>query len=95
MILWQWMKILKEINQFGGNQTKFIVLDPQRAVAILAFSLRDEIGTCFNIKVDLQVTDKSPFFKRPFPVREEDIPMIGKEMQCLVDLGILKQGMSL
>ena len=25
------------------------------------FSLRDEIGTCPNIKVEIDVTDKSPF----------------------------------
>ena len=30
-----------------------------------AFSLRDEIGTCPNIKVENDVTDKSPFFNRP------------------------------
>ena len=27
-----------------------------------AFSLRDEIGTCPNIEVEIDVTDKSPFF---------------------------------
>ena len=26
-----------------------------------AFSLRDEIGTCSNIEVEIHVTDKSPF----------------------------------
>ena len=26
-----------------------------------AFSLRDEIGTCPNIKVEIEVTDKSPY----------------------------------
>ena len=26
------------------------------------FSLRDEIGTCPNIEVDIEVTDSSPFF---------------------------------
>ena len=26
------------------------------------FSLRDEVGTCPNIKVEIDVTDKSPFF---------------------------------
>ena len=28
-----------------------------------AFSLKDEIGTCPNIKVEIDVTDKSPFYK--------------------------------
>ena len=29
-----------------------------------AFSLRDEIGTCPNIEVEIDVTDKSPCFIR-------------------------------
>ena len=37
-----------------------------------AFSLRDEIGTCQNIKVEIDVSDKSPFFIRPYHVMEED-----------------------
>ena len=36
------------------------------------FSLRDKIGTCPNIEVGIEVTDKSPFFIRPCHVREED-----------------------
>ena len=31
-----------------------------------AFSLRDRIGLCPNIKIEIDVTDKSPFFNRPF-----------------------------
>ena len=31
-----------------------------------AFSLRDEIGLCPNIEIEIDVTDKSPFFIRPF-----------------------------
>ena len=30
------------------------------------FSLRDEIGTCPNIKVEIDITDSSPFFIRAF-----------------------------
>ena len=41
-----------------------------------AFSLRDEISTCPNIEID--VTDKSPFFVRPYHVREEDKAFIDK-----------------
>ena len=26
------------------------------------FSLRDEIGTCPNIEIDIDITDKTPFF---------------------------------
>ena len=46
-----------------------------------AFSLRDEIGTCPNIEVEIDVTDKSPFFIRPYHVREEDKAFIDKEME--------------
>ena len=46
-----------------------------------AFSLRDEIGTCPNIEVEIDVTDKSPFFIRPYHVREEDKAFIDKEMK--------------
>ena len=35
-----------------------------------AFSLRDEIGLCSNIKIEIDVTDKSPFFIRPFHANE-------------------------
>ena len=30
----------------------------------VAFSLRDEIGTCPNIRVEIYVTDKSPFLSQ-------------------------------
>ena len=46
-----------------------------------AFSLRDEIGTCPNIEVEIDITDKSPFFIRPYHVREEDKAFIDKEMK--------------
>ena len=46
-----------------------------------AFSLRDEIGTCPNIEVKIDVTDKSPFFIRPYHVKEEDKAFIDKEMK--------------
>ena len=46
-----------------------------------AFSLRDEIGTCPNIQVEIDVTDKSPFFIRPYHIREEDKAFIDKEMK--------------
>ena len=46
-----------------------------------AFRLRDEIGTCPNIEVEIDVTDKSPFFIRPYHVKEEDKALIDKEMK--------------
>ena len=59
-----------------------------------AFSLRDEIGTCPNFKVEIDVTDKSPFFIRSYHVREEDKAFIDKEMKQLCYMGILKEGFS-
>ena len=35
------------------------------------FSLRDEIGTCPFIIVHLKLKDETPFFVRPYPMREE------------------------
>ena len=59
-----------------------------------AFSLRDEIGTCPNIKMEIDVTDNSPFFIKPFHAKEEDKAILDKEMKWLCYLGILKEGFS-
>ena len=58
------------------------------------FSLRDEIGTCPNIEVNIEVTDSSPFFIRPYNVKEEDRAVMDKEMKRLCYLGILREGFS-
>ena len=39
-----------------------------------AFSLRDRIGTCPNIEVEIDITDKSPFFIRPYHVKRKIRP---------------------
>ena len=54
-----------------------------------ACSLRDEIGKCPDIKVNIEVNDPFTFFVRPFPIAEEDKPLMDKCMQKLVSLGIL------
>ena len=59
-----------------------------------ASSLRDEIGTCPNIEVEIDIVDKIPFFTRPFHAREEDKAILDKEMKRLCYLGILKEGFS-
>ena len=58
------------------------------------FSLRDEIGMCPSIEVNIEVTDNSPFFIRPYHVKEEDRVVSDKEMRRLCYLGILKEGFS-
>ena len=37
-----------------------------------AFILRDEIGTCPNIEVEMDIMDKTPFFIRLYHAKEED-----------------------
>ena len=59
-----------------------------------AFSLRDEIGTCPNIEIDIDITDKTQSFIRPYHGREEDKRILDKEMKRLCYLGILKEGFS-
>ena len=54
------------------------------------FSLRDEIGTCPNIEVNIEVTNNSPLFIRPYHVKEEDRAVLDKEMRRLCYLGIMK-----
>ena len=46
-----------------------------------AFSLRDEIGLYLNIEIEINVTDKSPFFIRPFHANEEDKVILDREMK--------------
>ena len=73
----------------GKKKLKDIIYDYKDA-----FSLRDEIGTCPNIKVEIDVTYRSPFFIRPFHAKEEDKAILDKEMKWLCYLGILKEGFS-
>ena len=56
------------------------------------FILRDEIGTCPNMEVETDLTDKSLFFIRPYHVKEDDEIILDKEMKRLCYLGILKEG---
>ena len=59
-----------------------------------AFSLRDEIGTCPKIEVDIDGIDRTPFFIRLYHVRGEDKRILDKEMKRLCYLGILKESFS-
>ena len=59
-----------------------------------AFCLRDKIGLAPHMQVHLDLTDKTPFFIRPFTVKEDMKSKIDREMDRLVKLGILKKGLS-
>ena len=54
------------------------------------FSLRNEMNTFPSIEVEIDVTDISPFFSRPYHMKEEDKTLIYKGMKYLCDLDILK-----
>ena len=54
------------------------------------FSLRNEIDTCPNIEVEIDVTDKSPFLIRPYHAKGEDKNFIDKEIFCLKIRSVLK-----
>ena len=59
-----------------------------------AFSLRDEIGTCPNIEIEIDVTDKSAFFIRPNHVKEDHKNILDRKMKRICYLGILKEDFS-
>ena len=57
-------------------------------------SLRDEIGTCPFMEVHLKLKDETPFFVRPYPMREEQKKVIQKEMDRPKYLGIIQKGLT-
>ena len=86
----------KYINIEGSGLTKW---EKQKLRNLIyeyknMFSLRDKIGTCPNIKVEIDITDNSPFFIRPFHAKEEDKAILDEEMKRLCYSGILKEGFS-
>ena len=59
-----------------------------------AFCLRDEIGTCLYFEVKLQLRDDTPFFVRPYPIREEQKAIMQREMDRLEKLKIIEKGLT-
>ena len=86
-ILWKYIDLKNStLDEDGKAELMDIIIKHKKA-----FSLRDEIGKCPNIKIDIDVIDDSPFFVRPFPISEEDKPIMDWQMQRLVSLGILSR----
>ena len=50
----------------------------------VVFSLTDEIGMCLSIQVNIEVTDNSPFFIRPYHVKEEDIAVLDRDEEIML-----------
>ena len=61
---------------------------------LMFLALRDEICTCPFIEVHLRLKDETPFFVRPYPMREEQKKVIQKEMDRLEHLGIIHKGLT-
>ena len=58
------------------------------------FSIRYEIGTCPYFEVKLKLRDDKPFFVSPYNIREDEKPIIQKEMDRLEKLGIICKGLT-
>ena len=91
----------KEILQMKLNLKDSILNEKQKEEFLTkveqftdVFSLRDEIGTCPFIEVHLKLKDETPFFVRPYPMREEQKKVIQKEMDRLEHLGIICKGLT-
>ena len=85
-----------EILRMKLNLTKCSLDDKQKEEFLVklddchnVFSLRDEIGTCPFIEVHLKLKVETPFFVRPYPMREEQKKVIQKKMDRLEHLGII------
>ena len=61
---------------------------------IAAFSIWDEIGTCPYFEVKLKLRDDKLFFVRLYNIREDQKPIIQKEMDRLEKLGIIWKGLT-
>ena len=91
----------KEILQMKYNLKDSILNEKEKEDFLMkveqftdVFSLRDEIDTCPFIEVHLKLKDKTPFFVRPYPMREEQKKVIQKEMDRLKHLGIIRKGLT-
>ena len=47
-----------------------------------------------SMEIELELNDETPFFIRPFPIKETEKDVVDKEMKKGCILGILKKGMS-
>ena len=47
-------------------------------------NIKMHLGTCPNIDVEIDMTDKIPFFIRPFHARDEDKAILDKEVKRLL-----------
>ena len=83
----KYMSDRKILNKYVDlNKSCLLDLEKKQDMDMLykykdAFSLRNEIGTYLNTEVEIDITDKSPFFIGPYHVREEDKNILDEEME--------------
>ena len=88
------------LEKYGNLDNTWLTEEEKRKVMDMlyrykeVFSLRDEIGTCLNIEVGIDVTDKSSFLLDHTTLGKKIKKVIDKEMKHLCYLGILKDGFS-
>ena len=68
------LKVNLDNNILDNKQKEslYIIIHQNRDI----FSIQDEIGTCLQIQVHLKLCDETPFFVRPYPIREEQKSII-------------------
>ena len=75
-ILYQYIDLSEShLTESEKEEVMNLVIDNKKA-----FSLRNEIGKCPDIKVNIEVNDPSTFFVRHFPIAEEDKPLMDMQM---------------
>ena len=88
------LKLKVNLSEYQLEDSKKELLYQELIKHREAFSLRDEIGSCPFFEVSLKLKDDTPFFVRPYPIREDMKPIVQKEMDRLERLGIIKKGLT-
>ena len=94
------MRDKESLDKYINLENSFLNIEEKKEVMDMlyrykeAFSLRDEIGTCLNIEVEIDVRDKSLFVIRLYHVREKDKTFIDREMKWSCYMGILRERFS-
>ena len=87
-IIRQQVKLDTSVLNTKEREEFYQLLDTNREV----FSLYGELSSCPNFEADISLTNTEPFFIRPYKLSPEDKIIVSRELDKLVDLGILAVG---